>query len=140
MEKRFQSNVKRLRSMNDLSLAQFVGSSILESILKYSGEQPVFCDCVKLIRSLPIEILPGDKMNIITKIFESIKTTLRSLGKPVGADDILPILEFILIRGNIQGLGVEIRLIKDFLHPDIQGGEKGLLFCHFFSAYKSLAK
>ena len=140
MEKRFQSNVKRLRAMNDLSLAQFVGSNILEGILTSSAEKPVFCDCVKLIRSLPLQILPGEKMNVVTGIFESIKQTLRSLSKPVGADDILPIVEFIMIRGNVQGLGVEIRLIKDFLHPDIQGGEKGLLFCHFFSAYKSLAK
>ena len=45
-----------------------------------------------------------------------------------------------LISGAIQNLGLEIQFVKDFLHPDIQGGEKGLWFCHFYAAYKSLSK
>ena len=57
-----------------------------------------------------------------------------------GADELLPIIEFVLIRGAIQNLGIEIQFIKDFLHPDIQGGQKGLWFCHFLCAYKSLSK
>jgi len=33
------------------------------------------------------------------------------------ADDLLPAMEFVMVRGMVTNLGVEIRIIKDFIHP-----------------------
>lgn len=140
MEDRFRTNVRRLRTMNDLCLAQYVGSEILEEIIVSADNCPVFVQSISMIRKLPLQILPDSKLDLICDIFGDIKSTIKTVKSSYGADDILPILEFILIRGMVQNIGIEIRIIKDFLHPDIQGGEKGLLYCHFYTAYKSLCK
>ena len=126
--------------MNDLCLAQYVGSKILEEIILAADNNPVFVSSISMIRKLPLQILPDSKLDLIYDIFVDIKSTIHQVRSDYGADDLLPILEFVLIRGMVQNIGIEIRIIKDFLHPDIQGGEKGLLYCHFYTAYKSLCK
>ena len=140
VETRFMKNVRRLRSLNDACLAQYLGSRILEShIAKVNG--PVLTHTISLLRKLPLSLMPGDKLDIIVDIFDNIRNLIKqSSADDYGADELLPILEFILIRGAIQNLGIEVQFIRDFLHPDIRGGEKGLWWCHFYAAYKSLSK
>ena len=140
IESRFSRNVSRLRCLTDTCLAQYLGSQILEThIAKCNG--PVLAATISRLRKLPLLLLPGEKLDIIVQIFDDIRDLIKnSNADEYGADELLPILEFILIRGAIQNLGLEIQFVKDFLHPDIQGGEKGLWFCHFYAAYKSLSK
>ena len=141
VEERFARTVQRLRKLSDACLAQYLGSQILERHVAESNG-PVMVDTVRLIRQLPLCIQPGDKLDVVVKIFDSARHLVKQSSKAdeFGADELLPIIEFVLIRGAIQNLGIEIQFIKDFLHPDIQGGQKGLWFCHFYAAYKSLSK
>ena len=140
VEERFSRNVSRLRKLSDTCLAQYLGSRVLEKhISDVNG--PILVHTVGLLRKLPLSILPGDKLDIVVNIFDDVRKLINNCGKDeFGADELLPIVEFVLIRGAIQNLGLEIQFIKDFLHPDIQGGQKGLWFCHFYAAYKSLSK
>ena len=52
-----------------------------------------------------------------------VKIPSQSLSKPFlasySADDLLPAMEFVMVRGMVTNLGVEIRIIKDFIHPGI---------------------
>ena len=106
IQERFNTNVRRLRTMNDLCLAQYLGSPLLEQILNSTNQGPIFGSSIGMIRKLPLNVLPDQKLDLVCEIFANIRITLQKL-KPngYGADDILPILEFILIRGMVQNLG-----------------------------------
>ena len=118
IESRFSRNVSRLRCLTDTCLAQYLGSQILEThIAKCNG--PVLAATISRLRKLPLFLLPGEKLDIIVHIFDDIRVLIK-----------------ILVQTNI----VPMSLVKDFLYPDIQGGEKGLWFCHFYATYKSLSK
>ena len=77
MESKFNSNVRRLRSMNDLCLAQYVGSDILEQIIIKADNKPVFASAIGLLRTLPLQVLPDFKLDLICDLFRDIKQQIK---------------------------------------------------------------
>ncbi|CAG5112880.1 Oidioi.mRNA.OKI2018_I69.chr2.g7047.t1.cds [Oikopleura dioica] len=140
VEERINLNLRRYRAMKDLSLAQLLGSDILEQMVIDAEEKPILISCVKKMRQFPLCILPDQKLDLICELFKLLKEELAKYNASYSADDLLPAMEFVMVRGMVTNLGVEIRIIKDFIHPDIQGGERGLWYCHFYTAYKSLSR
>ena len=91
---------------------------VLKAIFR-QFEDEVLAATISRLRNLPLLLLPCEKLDIIVHIFDDIRVLIK-----------------ILVQTNI----VPMSLVKDFLYPDIQGGEKGLWFCHFYATYKSLSK
>lgn len=140
VEERINQNLRRYRTMKDLSLAQLLGSEILDKMVIDADHKPILLSCVRKMRQFPLCILPDQKLDLVCELFKDLKTHLAKYNASYSADDLLPAMEFVMVRGMVTNLGVEIRIIKDFIHPDIQGGERGLWYCHFYTAYKSLSR
>ena len=57
VEERINLNLRRYRAMKDLSLAQLLGSDILEKMVIDAEEKPILISCVKKMRQFPLCIL-----------------------------------------------------------------------------------
>ena len=63
VEERINLNLRRYRAMKDLSLAQLLGSDILEQMVIDAQEKPIMVSCVKKMRQFPLCILVSARCN-----------------------------------------------------------------------------
>ena len=80
IEARFTKTVTRLRKLTDACLAQYLGSQILEKHIEET-KGPILIDTIRLLRKLPLCILPGEKLDVVVNIFDDARLLVKNCGK-----------------------------------------------------------
>jgi len=132
--------IERLHQLNkrgDIALMSFleidrkymlcnVGEETKELVV---GDEPPYQSAIMELRNITEKRSPMEKYNVIRKSIEKIHEAIDKFcqGKTVviGADDEVPILQYVVIRAKILQLGAEIQFIEDLVKPSFLTGEVG---------------
>jgi len=93
------------------------------------GDEPPYQSAIMELRNITEKYSPMDKYNAIRKsiekIYEAIDKFCQGEEVVIGADDELPIFQYVVIRAKIDQLGAEILFIEDLVEPSLLTGEVG---------------
>lgn len=91
----------------------------------------MFTKAVETLQQLKTTFSPFEKLLVIRQTFQNMTSTVQS---QLGADyrwtmdDLFPVFHFVVVRARILQLGSEIHFIEDFMEPNLQNGELGIMF------------
>ena len=105
-------------------------------------KKTMFQTAIKAIRQLDDAISPRKKIAVIQKATIGISNTfLKFLGESFGADELVPIFEYVLIHCNLKNLYSHLSFIQMFLDASLEEqmiGEMGYLLVSFEVALQSV--
>lgn len=160
----YMNKISKLnRQSSDLALLEYLGftsSKLTENLNQNSTENPEACPSNNSISS-QLSIAPSNLMlNIsenlpqFTKILKTLEmhqmatqklaTLIELMSKikemQTSADELIPLLTFIIIRSKIEYLGCHLQFINDFLFQKLKSGEDGYCFTTMKSCYLFILK
>ena len=98
-----------------------------------------YASAIQLLRTISFYRTPYEKANVMLEACEEVvKCATRALslcsvglaghkgGPPkLGADDLLPLMVYVLLRSGIYSLPAELQYVSDFLHEGLHHGKEG---------------
>jgi len=114
---------------------QFVTPAHLEISLSY--HEPVLLETTReLLCSINAERTPLGKLVALIKCFQMLYKAIEktNTGQSVGADELLPLLIYIMIKANPPCLHSNVHFVSMFRHPSLMVGESAYYFMTFAGA------
>ncbi|XP_065828103.1 VPS9 domain-containing protein 1-like isoform X2 [Oscarella lobularis] len=103
-----------------------------ETSLPEDEDSQPYSEPIKQLKSLASKSCPLDKLECVVAtvngILESAEKYWESKGKPcecIGADDLLPVLTYIVVKSRLPQLVSEYAAIEEFVHENYLMGEEG---------------
>ena len=99
-----------------------------------------YASAIQLLRTISFYRTPSDKAKVMLEACEEVvKCATRALslrsaglgghahGRPskLGADDLLPLVVYVLVRSGIYNIPAELQYVSDFLHDALHYGKEG---------------
>jgi len=132
--------LKFSRQKSDLALLEFLGYNFEKSEKQVDQEdsegenlsnqlEKHLPNWIGILTSIQTKYLATQKLDTLVNLLSDIKKFQTS------ADDLIPLLTFILIRAKIENLGCHLQFINDFLFRGLNSGSRGYCFTSFKSCY-----
>jgi len=136
-EEVYMERLHQLNKRGDIALMSFLEINRKYMLCKVDeetkelvvGDEPPYQSAIMELRNITEKYSPMDKYNAIRKsiekIYEAIDKFCQGEEVVIGADDELPIFQYVVIRAKIDQLGAEILFIEDLVEPSLLTGEVG---------------
>ncbi|CAL1582800.1 unnamed protein product [Knipowitschia caucasica] len=148
-EATYWERILRLNKSPDQALLSFLGvhqkfwplwMSILgeKKQIVSSSKDACFVSAVETLQQISTTFTPSDKLTVIQKTFEELTQEVKPLVEESFLwcmDDLFPLFLYVVIRARIRNLGAEVSLIEDFMDPNLEHGEMGLMFTTLKACY-----
>lgn len=118
-----------------------------------SFEQPIspiikvkdqhFIEAIETLQLLKTMFSPLEKLFVIRQTFEKMTINVQEqLGDDYrwNMDDLFPVFLYVVVRARISQLGSEIDFIEDFMEPNLENGELGIMFTTLKACYQQILK
>ncbi|XP_077584361.1 alsin-like [Stigmatopora nigra] len=151
-ETQYWERILRLNKQPDQALLSFLGvrekfwpmwMSVLgeKKQIVSTSKDVTFGGAVETLQQISTTFTPSDKLLVLQNTFEELTQEI----KPTQdgdflwcMDDLLPLFLYIVLRARIRNLGAEVSLIEDFMDPNVQHGELGLMFTTLKACYMQI--
>ena len=77
------------------------------------------------LKAISLRSSPAEKARCVMEVQESIIECCKETDAPIGADDLLPLLTYVMARAQVPHLAAEVRYAVDFLAENLCSGEMG---------------
>lgn len=98
-------------------------------------------EAVESLQQLKTTFSPLEKLMVIRQTFQKISVVAQErLGVDYrwNMDDLFPVFLYIVVRARIPELGSELNFITDFMEPNLENGELGIMFTTLKACYHQI--
>lgn len=125
------------------SLRKFLRADLLLSSPSKDDtkKDETYLEAIETLQQLKTTFSPLEKLMVIRQTFQKIsKVAQERLGPDYrwNMDDLLPVFLYIVVRARIPELGSELYFISDFMEPNLENGELGIMFTTLKACYHQI--
>lgn len=127
------------RQSDDTALLEYFGYNNTNIFKHSSGNDSIQKDTlqkfINLLQTIETEHLPYNKLNVLEQVLEMIQDVATEKGCPNAADDVVPLMTFLMIRSRVRKLGVHLQFVHDFMVTQLQSGGLAYIFTTVKACY-----